>query len=45
MVRVADGLGIELQDDRGWDPLVEKLDFHVEATPKEFGNVRPTGQV
>ncbi|MFQ6030801.1 MAG: peroxidase-related enzyme [Dehalococcoidia bacterium] len=39
MVRVADGLGIELQADRGWDHLVEKLDFHEEATPKDFGNI------
>ena len=37
--RVADGLGIELQAGQGWDPLVEKLDFHGETTPKEFGNI------
>ena len=39
MVRVADGLGIELQADQGWDPLVEKLNFRGETTPKDFGNI------
>jgi len=39
MVRVADGLGIELQTGRGWEPLVEKLPFLDDTTPKSFAAI------
>ena len=39
MVRIADGLGIELQDGRGWEPHVEKLTFKDETTSKSFGTI------
>ena len=37
MVRVADGLGAELDVGRGWEALVEKLPFRDQSTPKTFG--------
>lgn len=39
MVRVADGLGVELEASRGWEPLAENLSFQGKTTPKSFGNI------
>ena len=39
MVRVADGLGIELQEERGWEPNAEKLEFKAETAAKVYGNI------
>ncbi len=39
MVRVADGLGVELETDRGWEPLAEKLHFRGDTAPKSFGKI------
>ena len=39
MVRVADGLGIELQEDQGWEPNAEKLEFKGETAAKAYGNI------
>ena len=39
MDRLADGLGVELDTDRGWEPLLEKLAFKDDSTPKEFGKL------
>lgn len=39
MVRVADGLGIELETAKGWEPLAEKLSFQGKTTPKSFDNI------
>ena len=37
MVRIADGLGVELDPGRGWEPYAEKLPFRNATTPKSFG--------
>ncbi len=42
MDRLADGLGVELQNDRGWEPMLEKLSFKDDSTPKSFGTIVPT---
>ena len=39
MVRIADGLGIELEPGRGWEPLAERLSFQDETAPRSFGNM------
>ena len=39
MVRVADGLGIELIEGRGWEKQVETLSFKDATTPKSFGSI------
>ena len=39
MVRIADGLGIELQAGRGWEEAKEKLAFKDETTSKSFGTI------
>ncbi len=39
MVRVADGLGIELQEDRGWEHNEDKLEFKAETAAKVYGNI------
>ena len=39
MVRVADGLGVELEQGKGWESLVEKLPFREQSTKKTFGTV------
>ena len=39
MVRIADGLGIELQTGRGWEGLSEKLSFKDDTTSKSFGTI------
>lgn len=42
MVRVADGLGIELDTDAGWEGLPDKLPFKNSSTPKSFGKIVET---
>ena len=42
MDRLADGLGVELDSDRGWEPMLEKLAFKNDSTPKEFGKLART---
>ena len=42
MDRLADGLGVELDSDRGWEPMLEKLAFKDDSTPKEFGKLART---
>ena len=39
MVRVADGLGIELNEGRGWETKVDKLSFKSDTTAKSFGDI------
>ena len=39
MVRIADGLGIELHTGRGWEELSEKLTFKDDTTSKSFGTI------
>ena len=39
MVRVADGLGVELDTDRGWEPVVEKLSVRGSTAPRFFGKI------
>ena len=39
MVRIADGLGIELQAGRGWEEAKEKLALKEETTSKSFGTI------
>ena len=39
MVRVADGLGVELDTDRGWEPVVDKLSFRDSTAPRSFGKI------
>ena len=41
MDRLADGLGAELDTDRGWEPMIENLSFLNDSTPKEFGKLVP----
>ncbi|PKB71245.1 MAG: hypothetical protein BZY87_06415 [SAR202 cluster bacterium Io17-Chloro-G6] len=41
MCRVADGLGVELQPDRGWEDQAPELSFQDETAPKVFGNISP----
>ena len=43
MVRVTDGLGVELEQGKGWETLVKKLPFRDQSTPKTFGTL--TGAV
>ena len=44
MVRIADGLGIELQDGRGWEEPWEKLSFKDDTTAKSFGTITSVPQ-
>ena len=39
MVRVADGLGIELDTGKGWEPLAARLSFKDETAPRSFGSI------
>ena len=39
MVRIADGLGIELEPGRGWEPLAERLSFRGGTASRSFGNM------
>ena len=46
MCRLADGLGVELQPDRGWENQAPELSFQGDTAPKVFGNLTsaPTTQ-
>ncbi len=39
MCRVADGLGVELQPDRGWEDQAPDLSFQGETAPKVFATI------
>ena len=39
MVRIADGLGVEMEAGRGWEPVAERLPFKDEITQKTFKNI------
>ena len=39
MVRIADGLGAELDTGKGWEPLQEKLSFRDQTAPRSFGQL------
>ena len=39
MVRVADGLGVDMETGRGWEDLLDKLPFRAQATHKPFGKI------
>ena len=39
MVRVADGLGVELEPGRGWEEVEERLPFKDNTTPKHFSAI------
>ncbi len=42
MDRLADGLGAELDSDRGWEQMLGKLSFRGDSTSKDFGKIVPT---
>ena len=44
MVRVADGLGVELEPGRGWENVEEKLPFKDASTPKSFHTIEDARQ-
>lgn len=39
MCRVADGLGVELQPDRGWEAQAPELSFQGDTAPRVFRNI------
>jgi uncharacterized protein YciW len=39
MCRVVDGLGVDLDTDRGWQEQSQKLSFKDETAPKVFGKI------
>ena len=39
MVRVAEGLGVDLETGKGWEGLAEQLSFRGNTTPKSFGKI------
>jgi uncharacterized protein YciW len=41
MCRVADGLGVDLDTDRGWEDQAPKLSFAEDTAPKVFGKISP----
>jgi len=41
MVRVADGLGVDLEPGKGWEPLSARLSFAGTTAPKSFGKTVP----
>ncbi len=45
MVRVADGLGVELEPGRGWENVEERLPFKNASTPKAFRSIEPARHV
>lgn len=45
MVRVADGLGVELEPGRGWESVEERLPFKDASTPKAFRAIEDARQV
>ena len=42
MCRIADGLGVDLETDRGWEDQAGKLSFKDDTAPKVFGKIAPT---
>lgn len=44
MVRVADGLGVELEPGRGWEEVEERLPFKDATTPKDFRMIEEAKQ-
>ena len=42
MCRIADGLGVDLETDRGWEDQSDKLSFKDDTAPKAFGKIAPT---
>ena len=45
MVRVADGLGVELEPGRGWEAVEERLPFKHASVPKPFRTIENAKQV
>ena len=43
MVRIAEGLGVEMEAGRGWEPVAERLPFKDEITQKTFKNIVTLG--
>ena len=41
MCRVADGLGVDLDTDRGWEDQAFRLSFKDDTAPKVFGKIAP----
>jgi uncharacterized protein YciW len=41
MCRVADGLGVDLDTDRGWEDQAARLSFKDDTAPKVFGKIAP----
>ena len=41
MCRVADGLGVDLETDRGWEDQAASLSFNDDTAPKVFGKISP----
>ena len=39
MVRIADGLGIEIDTGEGWESTAQSLPFRNETAPKTFGKI------
>jgi uncharacterized protein YciW len=39
MVRIADGLGIELDPGQGWEPVAQNLPFRDKTAPRSFGKI------
>ena len=45
MVRIADGLGVELEPGRGWEGIAERLPFRDASTPKAFRTIEDAKHV
>ena len=41
MCCVADGLGVDLDTDRGWEDQASRLSFKDDTAPKVFGKIAP----
>ena len=41
MCRVADGLGVDLDTDRGWEDQASRISFKDDTAPKVFGKIAP----
>ena len=39
MCRIADGLGVELDTDRGWEEQAPRLSFSNDTAPKVYGKI------
>ena len=42
MCRIGDGLGVDLETNRGWEDQADKLSFKHDTAPKVFGKIAPT---